>query len=126
MPCRQCGAEGLYLGRSNVWPLLGRVRNLHEMTDLFAVSERLAAKEQSTGFELLTATEQVFHTVWWFEAELNNGGFDQFFFNSRGNYAAQTIAALERIGASTTANIVKRACAMFPDSTPSPDWSTRQ
>jgi hypothetical protein len=96
------------------------------MTDLFAVSERLAAKEQSTGFELLTATEQVFHTVWWFEAELNNGGFDQFFFNSRGNYAAQTIAALERIGASTTANIVKRACAMFPDSTPSPDWSTRQ
>jgi hypothetical protein len=96
------------------------------MADLFVVSLRLAAKERSTGFESMTSAEQVFHAVWWFEAELNNGGFDQYFFNSTGNHAVRTVSALDRIGATTCANIVRRACALFPDATPSSDWNTRQ
>jgi hypothetical protein len=79
------------------------------MPDFVAISEEIAAKEESTGFDSLTPAEQVFHTVWWFEAELNNGGFDQFFFNSAGDYTSQTIVALERIGASSCAAIVRRA-----------------
>jgi hypothetical protein len=33
------------------------------------------------------------------EAEINNGGFDQYFFNSTGDRTAETIRALELIGA---------------------------
>jgi hypothetical protein len=60
------------------------------------------------------------------EGEVNNGGFDQFFFNAAGNEAAQIIQALEAVGASKTAAIVRRACAKFPDGMPPTDWFVRQ
>jgi hypothetical protein len=48
------------------------------------------------------------------EREVNNGGFDQFFFNSSGDTAHETVAALERIGARATAEILKQAIGAFP------------
>ncbi len=60
------------------------------------------------------------------EAEINNGGFDQYFFNSAGDKTVETIRALERIGANKTASIVKDAAAKFPDGQPSPDRNERQ
>ena len=47
------------------------------------------------------------------EREVNNGGFDQFYRNSSGDYAIETVGALERIGANQTAQIVKQANAVF-------------
>jgi hypothetical protein len=60
------------------------------------------------------------------EDEVNNGGFDQYFFNSAGNEAAQAIEALVAIGADKTAAILRRACARFPAGMPPTEWSTRQ
>jgi len=60
------------------------------------------------------------------EAEINNGGFDQFFFNSSGDKTAETIAALEVIGASHTAGIVRNAAARFPGGMPPTDRDERQ
>jgi hypothetical protein len=60
------------------------------------------------------------------EAEVNNGGFDQFFYNSAGDNARETILALETIEAGTTADIVKRAAAKFPDGMPPQDRYKRQ
>lgn len=60
------------------------------------------------------------------EAELSNGGFDQFFFNSAGDRTVETIAALEAIGATHTAGIVRAAAAKFPGGSPSADRATRQ
>jgi hypothetical protein len=60
------------------------------------------------------------------EAEVNNGGFDQFFFNEAGNEAAATIDALDAVGASRTAAIVRSACAKFPTGMPPADRSARQ
>ena len=48
------------------------------------------------------------------EMEINNGGFDQYFFNSAGDRVYPTVEALEAIGAKHTANIVRRAIAKFP------------
>src|ERR1700741_949977 len=53
-----------------------------------------------------------------FEAEVNNGGFDQYFYNSAGDSTAETIQALEAIGALQMADILRRAAAMFPGATP--------
>ena len=96
------------------------------MADLVKVSESIATKEQAGGFASLTPAEQTLHAVWWFEAELNNGGFDQFFSNSAGDLTPNTIEALERIGASACAVILRRAVALFPDSIPHKDRDTRQ
>jgi hypothetical protein len=60
------------------------------------------------------------------EAEVNNGGFDQFFFNSAGDEAAAIIQALEAVGASRTAGIVRRACERFPGGMPPADRFARQ
>ena len=47
------------------------------------------------------------------EREINNGGFHQFYWNSSGNYANETIDALIQIGAEKTAEIVKKANSEF-------------
>ena len=60
------------------------------------------------------------------QAEVNNGGFDQFFFNSAGDHTPQIIEALEAIGAVKTADIVKRAAGKFPGGMPPPDRFERQ
>lgn len=60
------------------------------------------------------------------EAEVNNGGFDQFFFNSAGDATRETIDALIVIGAHVTAALVARAAAKFPGSLPPVDRNTRQ
>ena len=60
------------------------------------------------------------------EAEVNNGGFDQFFFNTAGNRTKETIEALELIGAQKTAEIVRRAALKFPGGFPATDRHERQ
>lgn len=49
------------------------------------------------------------------EREVNNGGFNQYFINSSGEFAHQTIQSLKRIGANTTADILQKAIDQFPD-----------
>jgi hypothetical protein len=56
--------------------------------------------------------------VWTLEAEVNNGGFDQFFFNSSGELALEALGGLEMIGADAMADIVRRALAVFPSGGP--------
>lgn len=60
------------------------------------------------------------------EGEVNNGGFHQFFYNSSGDDTAETIQALEMIGALKAADIVKRAASKFPSGTPPKDRFARQ
>lgn len=49
------------------------------------------------------------------EREVNNGGFSQYFFNSSGDNAHQTVLSLRKIGADTTANILQKTIDQFPD-----------
>ena len=70
--------------------------------------------------------EQIEQLVVSLSAEVNNGGFDQFFFNSAADRTPQIIEALELIGASKTADIVKRAAAKFPDGMPPMERAKRQ
>ena len=59
-------------------------------------------------------------------AEVMNGGFDQYFFNSAGDDAPAAIQALNAIGAAKTAALLAKACATFLGGRPSPDWFKRQ
>jgi hypothetical protein len=84
---------------------------------LITVSDVLVPLGQGT-FAHLSPAEQVFVLVWGLEADVNNGGFNQYFFNSYSDHAAAVPHALRAIGAIEAAAIVERALAFFPDGPP--------
>lgn len=57
-------------------------------------------------FAQLSRPEQIFRLVWELEAEVNNGGFHQYFYNSSGGLVPYVGDALRAIGALAMANIV--------------------
>jgi hypothetical protein len=57
----------------------------------------------------LSSPERVFRAVWELEAEVNNGGFHQYFLNSSGSLVPDAADALRAIGAATMSEIVEQA-----------------
>ena len=86
---------------------------------LIALSEQLCPISWDEGLSSLSPSEQIFVTVWELEAEINNGGFSQYYFNSAGDNAKAVVEALEAIGAPLMAGIVRLANALFPEGPPS-------
>lgn len=74
---------------------------------------------------VLTEPERILFVVCGVEMEVNNGGFAQYFFNSSGNFANETVAAFQMIGASKTAEICRRANSVFGEEVPV-DWNERE
>ena len=74
----------------------------------------------------LSPEERVFLHVWELEAEVNNGGFDQYFINSSGDHASEVVESLEAIGAVQAAAIAQKAISIaFGNSLPQEDESAR-
>lgn len=65
-------------------------------------------------FESLNQREKNVLYIEMFESQVNNGGFDQYFFNSSGEYAHETVIALKEIKAPQMADILNRAINVFP------------
>lgn len=84
-----------------------------------------AHKAAKVGYEGLSKSELAIICIWGLQAEVNNGGFDQFFFNSAGDLANATVPALELVGAMKVADIVRRALSAFEDGSPSPNRGKR-
>ena len=66
-------------------------------------------KHKIFGLDALNDKEKAIYTIWWLEAEVNNGGFNQYFWNSAGDDAALSLQSLNKIGATKTAELLKRA-----------------
>jgi hypothetical protein len=94
--------------------------------DLFEVSDFVFDRYAKVGFDKLSPPEKVFVCVWGLEAEVNNGGFDQYYFNSSGDHAQDAEVSLKAIGAKHTAQLVKLGNALFGASGPSPNRAARQ
>jgi len=65
--------------------------------------------------ERLTGPQRNFFYNQCFEKEINNGGFSQFFLNSSGDWAHETVQSLRIVGASKTASILQLAIDEFPN-----------
>lgn len=78
------------------------------------------------GAGALTSEEALGVGVWLLEADVNNGGFDQYYFNSAGDFASTTVGALRKIGAHRTAEILAAANSEFPNSLPPSQREERQ
>ena len=76
--------------------------------------------------EKLTEPEKTFYYNQYLEKEINNGGFNQYFYNSSGDFAHQTLISLRQINAIKTADILQLAIDQFPNSIVAKDRSERQ
>ncbi|GAO43338.1 DMP19 family protein [Flavihumibacter petaseus] len=63
----------------------------------------------------LTDYQKSFYLNQNLEREINNGGFNQYFRNSSGDNAHETILSLKAIGADSTADILQKAINQFPN-----------
>ena len=66
-------------------------------------------EKEFQNFRKLTKGQQAMFSVWWVEAEVNNGGFNQFYFNSSGQYAKMAVEGFELFGATKFADLMRRA-----------------
>lgn len=94
------------------------LKTKEELELLFAVGDEIHKKYFEAGFKALTESEQVIFCMMGIEREVNNGGFDQFFFNSSGEYKIETLDSLRRIGASYTASLLEEAIRIVEDPNP--------
>ena len=74
--------------------------------------------EYGDDIEKLNEHERVFYVTQILEQEVNNGGFSQFFFNSSGDFSNELVDAFTKIGALKTAEICKKALAVFNGKVP--------
>ncbi len=57
--------------------------------------------------------QQAIYVIWCLEAEVNNGGFNQYYYNSSGQFAKLTPSALKLVGANKFADLVTRANKIY-------------
>ena len=74
----------------------------------------------------LDEVEKTFIYIDILEEQVNNGGFDQFFFNSSGDFTYEILDAYKNIGANKTAKIIYDAIQAFPKLPISKDTQTRR
>ena len=75
---------------------------------------------------VLTEPQKQFYYNQCLEREVNNGGFSQYFYNSSGGFAHQTVISLRTIGANITAEILQNAIDQFPNKNVPQDRAERQ
>lgn len=71
-----------------------------------------------TNFNKLTEEEQTIFVVDSFAREVNNGGFEQFLFNSSGAFYGLLLSSLKSVGADDIINIYQEVLKNFPDELP--------
>lgn len=77
-------------------------------------------------FSELSDSERTFYCAYTFMLEVNNGGLHQFFFNFTGEHSLETLLALNEIGSSDSAVILKQAISLFPSASVSIDTLERR
>lgn len=63
--------------------------------------------------DVLSKGERLIYLMGDLEGEVNNGGFSQYFFNSSGKYADETILILKEIGAKYTSSLLEEAKKIY-------------
>ncbi len=76
--------------------------------------------------ERLSPEARLVYVVMAFDGEIHNGGFDQFFHNSAGNYFEEIRVYLEKLGAKNSLRMLNSAMDIFPNSQVPKDRYERQ
>lgn len=84
------------------------------------------AREAREGYDALSGDEKLALCLGEMEAEVNNGGWEQYFLNSAGDHAHDAHRALEALGATTAAGILREAMKVFGKDGPPADRGARE
>ena len=103
--------------------MFGRKKDIWKIKDqnrfIIALCEQTSQKcQHGDDMDALSAPERVFYITQLLEMEVNNGGFDQFFYNSSGDFSNEVVAAFTEIGAYRTAEICKKALTALGNAVP--------
>jgi uncharacterized protein DUF4375 len=82
-------------------------------------------KMERSAFEDLSPPERVIACLTEIEMEVNNGGFNQYYWNSPGDHSLEAAAALKELGAQHTAALLTEANAAFGSGGPDSDRERR-
>ncbi len=107
-----------YAGQS-VDELIG-LQNTHRIDSIVLAFESALDVRRENGEEL-TAVELTILAVESFEREVNNGGFEQFFYNSSVQYTPIIVASLNNIGCHEMAKLAQRAIHILAVDSLDPD-----
>ncbi len=80
---------------------------------------------QRKGAKGLTKPQLYYLALWWLDAEVRNGGFSQYYFNSSGELSPHAVKAAQSVGAPELAEIIQKANALFGKNGPDPDRGKR-
>jgi len=72
-------------------------------------------REEREIVQALTPGQRAIYVTWIVEGEVNNGGFNQFYFNSSGQLADMSEEAFKTIGAHKFADLVRQANQIYND-----------
>jgi len=101
------------------------LQSLNVMMNIEQAFEQSLIELESKGFDGIREPERVLATIWSVEAEVNNGGFDQLFYNTAGDIAFYAAKALNSIGAHAMAGIAQKALDLFGEGGPPRDRDER-
>lgn len=106
------------------------IKQILEISDphrlIIAIGDFVARREGVVGYENLTIVEKYISGIYYYKAEVNNGGIDQFFFNSTGDRWKITLEGLQKIGANNACRILDQATKLFGEEGPSEKWIKRR
>lgn len=88
--------------------------------------DRACSRYSGSNFDQLDEADKILVTIWGLEGDVNNGGFDQYYFNSSGDLAFHAPVALRRIGAHQMAKIIDDANKLFGPNGPARTLDERE
>ena len=80
-----------------------------EEDKFYAIADVIAKKEAESSFNSLKVEEKNIHMIDVLLEEINNGGLDEYFFNTDGKYSQDTINVLKMIRQHELAEILNQA-----------------
>lgn len=119
IPCKRGNRESIEAQRK--W---GREQRERELNDPMLKRWRELVHhvaQSEDGFASLSTSEKEYFAVCLLDGEVYNGGFDQYFFNSSGEYYNHAVSGLENMGASKTLLLLRRAKQVLFDFSDCPE-----
>lgn len=93
------------------------IMNIEDSEDKVQELYKYLSKKSHYGIQLdkLNEYEKKIYLVMEYEVEMNDGGFEQFFYSDISNYVHEVCAALLEIGAYQNAELLQQAIEVFPN-----------
>ena len=84
-----------------------------EEDKFYAIADIVAEKESESSFTSLKAEEKNIYMIDTLLSEINNGGLDEYFFNTEGKYCQDTINVLKMLNQFELAEILNQASIIY-------------